>query len=97
MLVKLLKIYRPIEIHEIRHNDNPLPGIVVFKRNVGVSCNKCSWNEYFGYMCSRYLLVFKEPNGIIRKKTACSMCMCFLKSNEGNKKYTLKSIKRITL
>lgn len=89
MLMKLLKIYRPIEIHEQIRNDNPGPGIVVFERNSTIRCNNCKWNEY-ELLCYRYKLIFRDGKIVI----LTSLCMKMDGNNSRKQKYTLKSIKR---
>ena len=87
--MKLLKIYRPIEIHEQKRNDTPRPGIVVFERNNTIRCNNCKWNEY-ELLCSRYELIFRSRKTVI----LTSLCMKMDGNNSRKQKYTLKSIKR---
>lgn len=87
--MKLLKIYRPIEIHEQIRNDNPGPGIVVFERNGTIRCNNCKWNGY-ELLCSRYELIFKSGKTVI----LTGLCMTIGGNDPRKQKYTLKSIKR---
>lgn len=93
MMVKLLRVYRPAEIHEQKRNDNPGPGIVIFERTNTIRCNNCKWNEY-NLMCSRYQLVFKSTR-MIKRILLTQMCMS-LTGNSGRKQtYTVKSIKKL--
>ena len=41
MLIKLLRIYKPDEIHERKRKDNPGPGIVIFERTSTTRCYNC--------------------------------------------------------
>jgi hypothetical protein len=93
MIVKLLKIYRPAEIHEQKRNDNPGPGIVIFERTNTIRCNNCKWNEY-DLMCSKYQLVFKSA-GMIKRILLTQMCMSLTGNSRRKQTYTIKSIKRI--
>lgn len=91
MMVKLLKIYRPAEIHEQKRNDNPGPGIVIFERTNTIRCNNCKWNEY-DLMCSRYQLVFKSAG---KFRTVLLSVLCMSQSPGRKNKYIVKSIKKI--
>ena len=93
MMVKLLKIYKPAEIHEQKRNDNPGPGIVIFERTNTIRCNNCRGNEY-DLMCTRYQLVFKSA-GMIKRILLSQMCMGLTGNSVRKQTYTIKSIKRI--
>lgn len=93
MLIKLLRIYKPDEIHERKRKDNPGPGIVIFERTNTIRCNNCKWNEYELH-CSRYQLIFKKTGNIERVSLAY-LCMNMNGNNLRKQKYTIKSIKRL--
>ncbi len=93
MMVKLLRIYKPSEIYELKRRANSSPGIVIFERTNTIRCNNCQWNVY-DLMCSRYILKFKS-NGKIKQTTLTRLCMNMNGNNVRKQKYTVKSIKRL--
>lgn len=94
MLIKLLRIYKPDEIHERKRKDNPGPGIVIFERTSTTRCYNCKWNEYELY-CSRYQLTFMKTRKIENINLAHLCMKICIGTGVKKQTYTLKSIKKL--